>query len=105
MKKLILSLSFMIISFGVFAKENQSEELVTKSTKNVEKVEVTSNKLVTCGTVTNGIRSSCWSVDVTVTVCCDCELAVASMQASIIAQQTARSLISTITMLNEEVPC
>ncbi len=105
MKKLVLSFCFMIITFGVFAKENGSEKLTTRSTKNVNKVESASNTQLTCGTATNGVWSTCWSVDVSVTVCCDCDSVIATMQASLIARQTASSLESTIAILNEELPC
>jgi mannitol-specific phosphotransferase system IIBC component len=95
----------MIITFCVYAKNNESERLVKKSTQKVDKVKLTSNKHITCGTSTQAIWSDCWSVEVTITVCCDCELGVAALQATLIATQTANSLINTITILNEELPC
>jgi len=103
MKKLILAASFMAITFAVSAKKPVSDK--KNVTKPVSKTSVVPAKSINCGTATNGVWSDCWSADVTVTVCCDCEGAVASMLASMSAKNTANKLVSVIEFLNDALPC
>jgi|GEM_PF-3144505 len=111
MKKFILGLFlFAGMATSAFAGEKSgsdktSSHAVTVAKPSVTKASFTEIKKQTCATQSNSAWGECWTMTATVTHCCDCELAVASMIASLTASKMVKENLWILEVLEEVAPC
>lgn len=111
MKKIILGLFlFAGIATGAYAGERSGEHKTNTNTVSVTKPSEKKASLVkvkkeTCATNSNSAWGECWTMTATVTHCCTCEYAVASMIASATASKMVRENIWILEILEEVAPC
>lgn len=111
MKKIILGLFlFAGIATGAYAGEKNTvhtttPKVVTVDKSSVKKASVPKIKKQTCATQSNSAWGECWIMTATVTHCCDCEYAVASMIASLSASKMVKENIWILEVLEEVAPC